>query len=222
MQSLTFTTKFSSRLTMVFMIIALILAILLAGNRSVVHADEFTIADGDVAGLIDALNTANANGVADTINLAVDGDYTILAFSRTPGDLPSIESEIVINGNGASIGSNVFDPDDPSSTFGIRILHTTSTGNLILNNTTIGGGHSANGSGLKNDGVSILTNCTFGGNGQGDEEQISREGGAINNHGQLTLISCTVNDNISSRAGGGIFNVGKLILITLVNHQLCW
>ena len=40
-------------------------------------AATFDIADGDVAGLIAAINTSNVNGVPDTINLAAGGTYTL-------------------------------------------------------------------------------------------------------------------------------------------------
>ena len=41
------------------------------------HAATFNIANGDVAGLVVAINTANGNGVPNTINLAAGGLYTI-------------------------------------------------------------------------------------------------------------------------------------------------
>lgn len=47
------------------------------------QAAIFTVPDGDVAGLIAALNTANGNGEADTINLAASGTYTLMAVDNT-------------------------------------------------------------------------------------------------------------------------------------------
>lgn len=72
------------------------------------RAATFNIPNGDVAGLIAALNTANGNGEADTINLAASGTYTLMAVDNTsayrgPNGLPAIASQITINGNGASI-----------------------------------------------------------------------------------------------------------------------
>src|SRR5512146_3240098 len=60
-----------------------------------------------VAGLISAINTANANGQADTISLAANCTYTLTTANNT-GDhnasgLPVIASDITINGNGATI-----------------------------------------------------------------------------------------------------------------------
>src|SRR5947209_20074862 len=53
----------------------------------------FTIADGDVAGLVNAINASNANGEADTINLAAGGTYTLTAVDNTdlgPTGLPVV------------------------------------------------------------------------------------------------------------------------------------
>jgi hypothetical protein len=52
--------------------------ILLCGFLTALSAGElpahvFTVADGDVAGLIAAINTANTNGQSDVINLAANG-----------------------------------------------------------------------------------------------------------------------------------------------------
>src|SRR3982751_1634062 len=48
----------------------------LLGSLVETRAATFNIADGDVAGLINAINTANTNGEDDVINLAGDGVYT--------------------------------------------------------------------------------------------------------------------------------------------------
>ncbi|MCW5775740.1 MAG: hypothetical protein KIS87_04760 [Phycisphaeraceae bacterium] len=66
-------------------------------------AEDFFIDDGDVPALIAAIEAATANGEADTIHLAADGTYTLTApYSGLTG-LPSITTEIAINGNGAAI-----------------------------------------------------------------------------------------------------------------------
>ena len=70
-------------------------------------ATTFNIPNGDVAGLIAAINAANANPGADIINLAASGTYTLTAVDNTgyygPTGLPVIVSPITINGNGATI-----------------------------------------------------------------------------------------------------------------------
>src|SRR4051794_22196678 len=52
------------------------LAVFLGG--ALAQAATFTIADGDVTGLINAITNANANGVSNTINLASHGSYTLI------------------------------------------------------------------------------------------------------------------------------------------------
>src|SRR5438552_1707656 len=77
-------------------------------------AATFTIADGDVAGLKAAINTANGNNDDDTINLAAGGAYTLTAVDNStkgPNGLPVIGADnaggaahkLTINGNGATI-----------------------------------------------------------------------------------------------------------------------
>ena len=47
------------------------------------YAATFTISDGDVSGLISAINIANSNGQADIINLAANGTYILNAINFT-------------------------------------------------------------------------------------------------------------------------------------------
>ena len=90
----------------------------------------FVVANGDVTGptgLIAAIIAANDEGTnpgADTIELAAGGMYTLTAVHNTnDGDngLPSITSEIIIDGNGSTIYRGT------SSTPDFRIFHVQST-----------------------------------------------------------------------------------------------
>ena len=79
----------------------------------------FTIPNGDITALINAINTANTNNEADIINLATNGVYELTSVNYTsanPGTsgregqrgLPDISNNLVgldvtINGNGATI-----------------------------------------------------------------------------------------------------------------------
>src|SRR2546423_5888791 len=70
----------------------------------------FNIANGDIAGLIAAITTSNANNQADTINLATSGTYafTAVATGETDNALPKIlrdtsdANTLTINGNGST------------------------------------------------------------------------------------------------------------------------
>jgi hypothetical protein len=77
-----------------------------------VHGAVFNIANGDVAGLISAIQTANAAcAISTTINLSPGGTYTLSAVAENTTEyngagavgLPVIRVSVIINGNGATI-----------------------------------------------------------------------------------------------------------------------
>src|SRR5438045_3054904 len=95
-------------------IIILAGTLLICGGRQSLAA-TFNIPDGDVAGLIAAINTANTNNQDDTINLAA-GTYTLTAVDTSPGSdglsgLPVVGRDgtfdnfhhLTINGNAATL-----------------------------------------------------------------------------------------------------------------------
>jgi hypothetical protein len=90
-----------------------------------------------VAGLISAINTANANADPDTLCLAA-GTFTLTAVDNNtdgPNGLPSITSAITLHG----LGSGVTITRDPAApTF--RILHFKSSSSLTLANLTLANG----------------------------------------------------------------------------------
>ncbi|MBD2767506.1 hypothetical protein IC235_06325 [Hymenobacter sp. BT664] len=71
----------------------LLLSLLLGCGPS--FAAIFPIANGDVAALVAAINTANTNGQADVINLASNGTYVFTTINNTVTGLPGgyIETE---------------------------------------------------------------------------------------------------------------------------------
>jgi hypothetical protein len=141
---------------------------------------------GAVAELISAINTANGDAAADTINLFPCGTYTVTAtnnFWYGPNALPEIKSAITIEGQGATlqiaagttrlrffyVGAN----PAASGTLG---YHTPGAGNLTLRNLTLRGGRQKGG------------DSNFGGGGAG-------MGGAVFNQGALTLEAVTFTNN---------------------------
>jgi hypothetical protein len=89
----------------VAVVVTIGLAFLLAPGMA--PAATFNIANGDVAGLIAAIQTANANcAAATTINLAPGGTYTLTAVGENPREyngpgsvgLPVIRVSVTING----------------------------------------------------------------------------------------------------------------------------
>src|SRR5438552_2369718 len=93
---------------------------------------------GGAAGLIAAINAANAAG-GGTVNLAAGCTYQLTAADNTSAmlggnGLPVITSPVTLNGSGTTIAGN-------DTTF--RILQVSGTGNLTVQGLTITGGSAA-------------------------------------------------------------------------------
>lgn len=174
-----------------------------------VQAAVFDIADGDVAGLIAAIDTANSDAAADTINLAAGGTYTLTVVEdpaqNGPVGLPLITSQITISGNAATI-----ERSSAGGTPVFRLLTVDDFGDLSLNDVTVTGfvADSAGGA-ISNHGALTLTNSTVSGNGT------PTNGGGIRNFasGTVTLISSTISGNTADGSAGGIQNLGILTLL---------
>ncbi|NER45195.1 MAG: hemagglutination protein [Symploca sp. SIO1A3] len=139
---------------------------------------------GNDADLITAINNANGNNEADTINLT--GDITLTGVdNNTDGlnGLPSIAADggnkLTIDGMGFTIAR-----DAGAMTPNFRILHIAGGAELDLNNTTLSNGVAA-------------------------RAGIRGSGGGIFNRGTLTLNNSTVSGNTANTRGGGIFNYGN-------------
>lgn len=161
----------------------------------------FNIANGDVPGLIAAINTANTNSQADTINLAAGGVYMIPPGSNPPTDpnnigLPFISldgsaaNSLTINGNGATFQAQ-------GNSF--RIIWVT-TGVLIANNLT-----------LQN--ASIPPSCC---GGAGMVVGTSTTAPA-NSTGTVNLTNVTFSNNTANNAGGAMYMYGPNSSTTLTN-----
>ena len=105
--------------------------------------------------LIFAINCANANATSDTITIS--GTISLSATDNdTDGNngLPSITSEIIINGDGNIIERST------SAGADFRLFHVNSTGDLTLNDVTLQNGSISSGN---HDGgaVYIHTNGSF-------------------------------------------------------------
>src|ERR1022692_746857 len=172
---------------------------------------------GGPAGLIAAINTANASGGA-TINLAAGCTYALTGANNTNptlGDngLPVITSRIILNGFRTIIAGN-----DTS----FRILMVTGSGNLTLQGLTVTGGSTGSlGGGIFNlEGTLTLSHSEVTGNAS--EGAMMSAGGGIASGtlgtgplGTTTLNFSQVNGNTTSGSGGGILNhAGTLSLNT--------
>jgi hypothetical protein len=171
------------------------------GTASVVQAANIDV-PCDAAALVAAIEAANGNGEADTLNLEAGCTYGLTEVNNNadgPNGLPSITSEIVINGNGATIERSDTSPE-------FRIFHVAAEGNLTLNELTVrngvasGGGLGSNGGGISNWGTTSLHNSTV------RDNHCIWGGGGVANAGTLELANSTITHNSAGDLGGGIAN----------------
>jgi hypothetical protein len=134
-------------------VIAVLVCILGLSYRG--QAADFRCASEDVACLIEAIHTANANGEANLITLAA-GTYTLIAINNLTGGangLPSITSPLTIQGAGA--GVTILEQDTHAQAF--QLVHVAPTGSLTLKGLTLRGENTApNGGGLINVGGTVI------------------------------------------------------------------
>jgi hypothetical protein len=173
-----------------------------------VQAAVFQCPAGDVACLITAINTANADGEADLITLA-EGTYTLTAVDNVtdgPNGLPSIVSAMTIQGVGPE--TTVIERDASAPEF--RIVHVAPAGILTLEGLTIRGGTVypiSDGGGVANNGTVTLTNCRVA-------DSTATAGGGLANRGTMSVTNCTIADNFGRATGGGGISNNGLAIVT--------
>lgn len=172
-------------------------------------AEIFDIPPADSTALVAAIQTANKNGQDDFINLAPNSTYTLNGdFAPTCPEitrdslLPSITSEISINGNGSTLirDSTVGTPSN-------RIFNVCPDGDLTITHATLAKGRTSGlseggGAILNYDGRVSLDQCTLR-----DNEAFFSIGGAISNiEGRTGITRCTLSNNHASDHGSAIRN----------------
>jgi predicted outer membrane repeat protein len=149
-----------------------------------------TFSPHNVNELIASIEEANRNGEADVITLTREATYTLTEIvDNTNGanGLPSITSDITIQGEGATIERDASAP-------AFRIFHVAMTGNLSLVQLSVRYGLAATGDGwAKKHGGGIFIDGSI-------EEENAFE------NGTLVLISSMVSHNVAEGNGGAIYN----------------
>jgi LPXTG-site transpeptidase (sortase) family protein len=170
-----------------------------AATLTVLLACPTPLEISDFDELSDCIDWANTIAGANTLGL--DADITL------SDELPSIETEIIINGGGFFI--------DGSESY--VIFNVTAPGNLTVDNLIIRYGNSGagDGGGIRNFGTVTITDSTLTGNFS------TASGGGIYNAGTLTVTDSTLYSNISTTGGGGIYNEGTLTIdnCTISNNE---
>jgi len=196
------------------------------------------IADGDVAGLIAAINSANASPGSDVIDLAAGGTYVLTIPQDADNGLPAISDTLTINGNGATIERR-----DAVGTPHFRIFQV--GGTATLNDLRITNGRHGNmGGGILNFGSLTLDRVDLSGNAAalygggvfswpGSSLTVRSStianntadtfnpsgchscsyGGGVNAWGTLAISNSTIAGNLTGFAGGGIYSNGPVLLV---------
>jgi hypothetical protein len=148
---------------------------------------------GDPTSLVAAIDSANAAGGANVVQLGAGCTYTLTAVNNNwygPNGLPAIASDVTIAGNGATIARSSAPSTPPFRFFFVGanslVNHWVSpgAGDLTLNNVTLTGGLAQGGEGF----------CA-GGGGAG-------MGGAIFSQGVATIEASTVTANTAEGGAG--------------------
>jgi predicted outer membrane repeat protein len=168
----------------------------------------YSVAPGDVADLIGAINAANnetCHPGGDTINLAGGSTYTLASAALGGIGLPGIVTVITINGNTAIIERS-FGGGTPN----FCLISVSGAGNLTLNDMTLRNGLCDAGAAINQSGGTVtVNNTTFTGNSA--PTFITSTGGAISTFaGTLTVNSSTFTGNSTLGGGGAIFNDGTM------------
>lgn len=202
-------------------------ALLLALSNTPVYAATINV-DGTSCTLVDAITAANtdtavggcsAGSGADTIVLQPGSTHTLTSVNNTtygPNGLPVIDSEITIQGNGATVERDSGAPD-------FRILAVSNSGDLTLNDTTITGGTN----GVSNYGGTVTINeCTISGNDRGvandepgtveinDSTVSGNVWGGVSSDGEGSVL--IINNSAISGNGGG---VGSTMTMLEINNS---
>jgi hypothetical protein len=176
------------------------------------YSAVFNISSGDVAGLIAAINAANANGEETTIILE-PGTYTLTAVDNTTindgsNGLPLVTSTITIQGAGADTTSIEREASAPF----FRLVHVAESGSLTLDRLTLRGGvafffidiigdeKEGQGGGVLNRGTLTITNSILTDNSARGQRA---SGGAILNGGTATITNSTLAANFAQTNRGG-------------------
>src|SRR4029453_18093348 len=171
-----------------------------------VQATTFDCRAGDVQCLIDAINTANANGEQNTIGLAA-GTYTLTAPDNPGNGLPVITSPLTITGQGAE--TTIIERDAGAPDF--RLFLVAAQGTLSLNTLTLDGGGdfvAGIGGAIFNSGTLTVTRSTI------RDNTAFSHGGIDNVGGTVTITNSTIEHNSGGHEGGGLGNMAGTIVIT--------
>jgi hypothetical protein len=188
---------------------------------------QIEIADLDSNGLVAAIRAANQRPGPDTIHLAKGGLYTLSSQAEAGLLLPTIDGELVIDGQGAEIRRDSNDR--------VALLQVAKGGKVTLKNLSLAEGSDGavrNFGSLRLESVKITDSSSWNspaivlnhGELSAQDSEIAynelpmnhRDGGTVVNYGRLTLENTRIHDNLvqtrypSLAAAGAILNLGTV------------
>lgn len=191
-------------------------AVALLTQYSPVSGATFSVANGDVPGLIAAIQAANATAQEDTIQLAIDGDYPLYAAyfssSSVPLDrtgLPWITSPVIVEGRGSVIrrAASVAQPVPEFRLLRLRgraaALTVRDLGLFNGSAYPVNGDHADSmGGGIRNEGRPLtIENCRF------EENRSTHWGGAVHTTGPTVVKDSEFVHNNGGDGGTGAIRV---------------
>jgi hypothetical protein len=162
----------------------------------------------DAFELVDAINKSNSAGGIHTLELAQGCTYELTwieDMTNGHNGLPTILTEMTINGNGATI---IRADNAPN----FRIFHVGSKTTLRLNNLTIENGHADGGgsSNYEDRGGAILNRGILSINSVLITNNYAGYVGGIYNTGNITIKNSTISHNNADSLTNGLLNTGEM------------
>jgi len=187
-----------------------VMLLISAGLASCSQPPADIIVACDVADLIAAVNSANAN--SDTTRLILDPNCTYPFTTKDnddggqgPNALPMVTTNIIIEGNNATLLR--------SMSYGWRFFFITANGSLRLEDITLERGYAlyisseqpnSRGGAIYNDGGTLTVKRSV----FRENQALLGEGGAIYNVGAVVLQDSTLFEINNSRLGGAVYHGG--------------
>ncbi|MEM9264155.1 MAG: CHAT domain-containing protein [Cyanobacteria bacterium P01_F01_bin.13] len=167
--------------------------------------DRITLHDsGQLSGTAPTVNVGINGSIQNGVDAVADGGTVNLAAATyREGDPITLDHPLTLIGQGQD--NTIISGDaDNNGTGDHQVLRITNRGdNITLTDLTIQDGLStSDGAGLKNDGDNVLISNTNFFNNQVTSG--GRDGGAIHNHGSLTLLNTKFQNNSTGSDGGAI------------------
>jgi hypothetical protein len=172
--------------------------------------------------IVTTQGNSGVGSLRQAVSNSISGSRITFASALAGKTITLTSGEIPLNQNVVIDGSSLSSPVQVNGNHASRIFDVFSGATVVLNSLVVTNGYTPGGDvggavQVQSGGSLSLSNCTLMGNSTGGTSL----GGAIYNHGTLTLTACTLAANTSTD-GGGIENdstaTASLVNCTLANN----